>query len=104
MTRVYILCEGQTEETFVRDSLKRYFDPLNIWLTPILLRTSREGKGGVSGYQKVKTQILRLCKQDASAWVSTFINIYGLPGDFLTHYYLIKLKCFWIHLKRTLIN
>jgi hypothetical protein len=46
MTRVHLFVEGQTEETFVRELL---YDPLvnrGVFLNPILLRTSAQGKDG----------------------------------------------------------
>jgi hypothetical protein len=82
MTRVHVFCEGQTEETFVREVLREHFEPQNIWLNPILVRTSRYGKGGISTYGKIKRQIERKCKEDETAWVTTLFDFYGLPGDF----------------------
>lgn len=82
MTRVIVFCEGQTEETFVREVLGSYFQPMNIWLTPILIRTGPQGKGGVSSYGKIKWQVERKCKEDSTAWVTTMLDFYGLPSDF----------------------
>ena len=33
-------------------------------------------------YAKVKPQIVRLCRQDAEAWVTTLFDLYALPTDF----------------------
>ena len=82
MTRVIVFCEGQTEETFVREVLGSYFQPMNIWLTPILIRTGPQGKGGVSSYGKIKRQVEIKCKEDKTAWVTTMLDFYGLPSDF----------------------
>lgn len=82
MTRVYVFCEGQTEETFVRGVLGPYFQPMNLWLTPILIRTGPKGKGGASSYGKIKRQVERMCKEDSTAWVTTMLDFYGLPSDF----------------------
>ncbi len=46
MIRVYVMVEGQTEETFVRDLLYDHFQGRGVFLNPILLRTSAQGKGG----------------------------------------------------------
>lgn len=80
--RVYILCEGQTEESFVKNVLYGYFIRKSIIITPIILSTSQGHKGGVVSYGQVYTQVLRLCKQDHSAWVTTMIDMYALPPDF----------------------
>ena len=82
MTRVYVFCEGQTEETFVREVLGPHFQHMNIYLIPILIRTGPKGKGGVSSYGKIKRQVDRMCKQDSTAWVTTMLDFYGLPTDF----------------------
>ncbi len=81
MIRVHIFCEGQTEETFVRELLTSYFARLDIWINPIILRTSKIGKGGISTYAKLKNQIERKCKEDPHAWVTTLIDFYRFPKD-----------------------
>lgn len=53
MIRVNVFVEGQTEETFVRELLYGYFQDKNIYLNPILVRTSTTGKGGVVSYAKI---------------------------------------------------
>ena len=55
---------------------------MNIFLTPILIRTGRKGKGGVSSYGKIRKQIYRKCHQDKKSFVSTMFDYYGLPNDF----------------------
>jgi hypothetical protein len=82
MTRVYILVEGQTEETFVKSLLEPPFAQRGLYLIPIIFATKPGYRGGVTSYDKVKRQILTQCKQEPSAWVTTFIDLYGLPSDF----------------------
>lgn len=82
MTRVYVVVEGQTEEAFVRELLAPYYARTSIYLTPIIISTSPGCKGGVVSYSKVKPQLLRLCKQDARAYVTTLFDLYALPSDF----------------------
>lgn len=82
MKRVYILVEGQTEETFVRDLLIPHYASMDVFLTPIIVSTSPGYRGGVVSYAKVRPQIERLCKQDAKALVSTLFDLYALPADF----------------------
>lgn len=78
MTRVYIFCEGQTEELFVRELLKPHFTNLHIWLIPIIVSTGRD-KGGVTSYGKIHRQITRLCKHDPKAYVTTLMDYYAFP-------------------------
>jgi hypothetical protein len=82
MTRVYMLVEGQTEEAFVRELLEPHYARLGIYLTPIIVRTSPGYKGGVVSYAKIKPQLQRLCRQDATAHVTTLFDLYALPQDF----------------------
>jgi hypothetical protein len=78
MVRVYIICEGSTEETFTNRLLIPYFNSKNIYLTPINLN-------GTVTYGRIKKDTQKLCKQDKSAWVSTFIDYYRFPKDFPAH-------------------
>lgn len=82
MKRVYIICEGQSEETFVKHILSQHFENLQIYLTPIIIPTSRKQKGGGLNYDRVKFFITNKFKQDKEAFVSTFFDYYALPNDF----------------------
>lgn len=82
MTRVHVLVEGQTEETFVTRLLLEPLAESNTFIKPILVRTSSLGRGGVTSYSKIRTQLTRLCKQDKTAYVSTMFDLFRLPNDF----------------------
>lgn len=82
MTRLYLLVEGQTEETFVRELMVPHYASLGLYITPIILTTRPGFRGGMSSYAKVKPQITRLCRQDRNAFVSTIVDLYALPDDF----------------------
>lgn len=82
MIRVKILVEGQTEETFVRDVLAPYYARRQIFVTPIIVLTSPCNKGGITSYGKVRRQLIRLCRQDRGAVITTMFDLYGLPMDF----------------------
>lgn len=82
MKRLYLLVEGQTEETFVRELLAPHYARNGLYITPIIVSTSPGYKGGVTSYGKIKPQLSRLCRQDAHASVSTFFDLYALPVDF----------------------
>lgn len=82
MKRIKILVEGQTEETFVRDVLGPPYAARSIFLTPILAETSKGHKGGIVSYPKVKNQLVRLCREDKKAYITTMIDFYGLPTCF----------------------
>ena len=82
MMRIHVFCEGQTEESFVRQCLAPHFEELSCWLNPIVVRTGPHGKGGSSSYEKIRRQILQKCKEDPTAFVTTMLDVYGLPKDF----------------------
>lgn len=78
MIRVYVVVEGQTEESFVGNVLAAVLWPLQIYLTPILLGH----KGGNPNYARVRKDIMTLLKQDRTAYCSTMIDFYGLGKGF----------------------
>lgn len=87
MSRVLVLVEGQTEETFVRNVLGRYLESRGIYLIPTLATTKRvkQGasfKGGVSSYGKIKNDLGRLLKDTNAALVTTMLDFYNLPPNF----------------------
>ena len=82
MKRIYLLVEGQTEETFVRELLTPHYARMGVFLTPIIVSTSPRHRGGIVSYAKVRPQIERLCKQDVNALVTTLFDLYALPTDF----------------------
>lgn len=82
MSRIYVLVEGQTEEAFLRELLVPHYARLGHYLQPIIVSTSPGYRGGVVSYAKVRPQIVRLCKQDPNAYVTTMFDLYALPADF----------------------
>ena len=81
-TRVNILVEGQTEESFVRTLLAPHLANFQVWLKPRIIQTSKGHKGGVTSYGKLKRQVQQWCQQDPNARVTTLFDVYGLPSDF----------------------
>ena len=81
MTRVYILCEGQTEEAFVKALLDPHFQSKNIYLKAILLGKPGH-KGGNVNFDRLFPDIRNLLRGDKHAYCTTFFDFYGLPADF----------------------
>lgn len=86
MTRLLLLVEGQTEETFVRDVLGPHLSKRNVHCRPITIATKRthsggKFRGGVVSTEQVRRELDRLL-QDSDAHVSTIVDYYGLPEDF----------------------
>lgn len=85
MKKVYIYCEGQTEEIFINEVLAPYFWNMDIYVTPIVCETKRNGnrkfKGGVSEYKKIKKELLMICKNHHHEYVTTMFDYYAMPED-----------------------
>lgn len=85
MKRIYILCEGQTEERFVKVLLTPQFQGKQIYITPIVFPTKRNAsggrfRGGVQSYSKIAKELSILCN-DHDAWVTSMLDYYQLPSD-----------------------
>lgn len=88
-TILNILCEGQTEEKFVKEVLKPYLKGHGIVAKSRLLVTSRKkgAAGGLFSYQQAKRD-LELWMQEVSHrnsethYFTTMFDLYALPEDF----------------------
>lgn len=78
MMRVYVVVEGQTEESFVNDLLAPALTAKAVYLYPLLLGR----KGGNPKYVRIRRDVLRQLKQDSSAYCTTMLDLYGLGDDF----------------------
>lgn len=87
MVNVYILCEGQTEEQFVKQVLSPYLLEYDIFSIAVIFATRRTAakkfRGGVSDYGKIKDQIIRLARSHPNEYVTTMLDYYGLSGTIL---------------------
>ena len=87
MKRLYILCEGQTEEEFVNVTLNPYLQNAGVYAQPIVCTTkrtpTRKYKGGVTNFAKVKKELRRLCGEHPNELVTTMFDLYAFPCDML---------------------
>jgi hypothetical protein len=81
MTRIYVICEGQTEEMFVNDVLSEQFELLGIYLQPSLIGKPGH-KGGNFKFERVLTDVQKFLLNDTKSYCTTFFDFYGLPEDF----------------------
>lgn len=86
---LHILCEGQTEERFVKEVLSPYLRQFNIYPKAILLLTSKKknARGGMLSYAQAKRDLTILQKQfrDKNSehhMFTTMFDYYALPDDF----------------------
>jgi Domain of unknown function (DUF4276) len=78
--RVYVICEGQTEELFVNEVLLEFFSAQNIYLTPRLIGKPGH-QGGNFRFERLLTDV-RILLGDSKAYCTTFFDFYGLPSNF----------------------
>jgi len=81
MLRIHIICEGQTEETFVNNVLAPTFLAQNIMLLPSLLGKPGH-KGGNLKWERLLNDVRNRLTGDRQAYCSTFFDYYALPTDF----------------------
>jgi len=81
VTRVHIICEGQTEEMFVKELLYDFFAPGGIYLTPSLIGKPGH-KGGDFRFERLRIDVQNRLLGDETAYCTTFFDFYGLPTDF----------------------
>ncbi|MGH9729131.1 MAG: DUF4276 family protein [Candidatus Acidiferrales bacterium] len=81
MTRVYVVVEGRTEESFITNVLARALWGRQVYLTPIILGAPGH-KGGNVNYARVRKDVVLLLKQDPTAYCSTMLDFYGMGQDF----------------------
>lgn len=82
MTRVVVICEGQTEETFVRDVLEPHFSPFGLYLNAQTIETSPGHRGGALNYDRVQRQLRNTLRQTSAPVVTTFFDLYRLDKRF----------------------
>ena len=77
MSRVRILVEGQTEETFVNEILSPHLNLMGVYPHALLFRQG----GGSFGYQRARKEILNSLKEDTGRICTTMVDFYGMPND-----------------------
>lgn len=82
MIRVYVVCEGPTEETFIRDVLAPILANLQIFLVGRGVKTSEGHTGGALNYDRVKPFIINCLKENDSVIVTSFFDLYALDKRF----------------------
>lgn len=78
MKRLIIVCEGPTEQEFVKDVLEPYFTPKDIHLYHPLIKKSG---GGIVPWTIFKSQIHAHLKEK-DAFVTTLIDYYGIRDNY----------------------
>lgn len=81
MIRVHVICEGQTEEMFVKELLQPVFMSKGIFLLPALVGKPGH-KGGNFKFERLYADVEKRLLGDTSSFCTTFFDYYGLPQSF----------------------
>jgi len=80
MKRLYVVVEGQTESEFIKSVVSPYLLQFSIYVTPIVMHTSRSQRGGMTSYNHLRNEVSRLLKSGKDDFVvTTFIDFYRIP-------------------------
>ncbi len=81
MKRLYIIVEGQTEQEFINTIVAPYMLQEGIYsVTPILIHTSKSGRGGFVNYKHLKNDILKLLHSQKDDFIVTmFVDFFRIP-------------------------
>ena len=82
MSRLFVICEGQTEETFVNEVLAPHLYSKG-WssVSARIMGNARQraNRGGIKGWPTVRDEITLRLKQDRGCYVTTLVDYYALP-------------------------
>ena len=84
MKRLYIVVEGQTEQEFVNTLLRPWFQGYGLLdVHPILIKTSKHGRGGHVNAEHLKNTINGLLSEtnDHDLVVTTFVDFFRIPDN-----------------------
>ena len=88
MIRLYIVVEGQTEESFVKELLAPHLWDHGVSSVPIIVSTSRKAGGrkrrGGGHWKSWKADLIRILGEQVPGGgrVTTMFDLYGLPQDY----------------------
>jgi hypothetical protein len=81
MIRLYIVVEGQTEESFINELLKPALHGANLDSRACLIGNPGH-KGGWVNRNRAERDIMRLLKEDRNAYCTTMFDFFRLGKDF----------------------
>lgn len=82
MTNAVVVCEGQTEEAFVKRILGPRLAIESVFVVPRLVPTSGQAKGGALGGRRVLRFLRNTLLEREDVYVTTFFDLHGIRPDF----------------------
>lgn len=83
---VVVFTEGQSEELFIKRIVAPSLHPLNIYLKPLLLPTSKNAKGGAVSFERLKFNARNVLLGNKNVVLTTFLDLYALASDFPSYH------------------
>ena len=85
MKRLDIIVEGQSEREFISQLIAPYLEKCGViesyYVSPIVIRTNPNYRGGMTKYSHLKDEILKsLSSSNPDLIVSTLIDFFRLPS------------------------
>ncbi len=78
--QIYIIVEGQTEQTFIKDVLTPYMATRSLYLFPVIIGKPGH-KGGDIRFERAKPDIERFLNQRKDTYVSTMFDYFRINED-----------------------
>lgn len=75
MTRIFVVCEGLTEELFVRHVLGQHLGQRGIDIRATSI-------GGIKSWDAVRRRLTKHANSDSGAWITTMFDFYALKPSF----------------------
>ena len=87
MKRLDIIVEGQSEREFISQLVAPYLEECGViesyYVSPIVIRTNPNNRGGMTKYSHLRDEILKsLSSSNPDLVVSTLIDFFRLPSNF----------------------
>lgn len=82
MASIIFHVEGQTEERFIERIVSPYFISHGYKIKTIIICTKPGCFGGLTNYKQFKSNTLRLISQNPECYITTMIDLFGLPDNF----------------------
>ncbi len=82
MPELVIICEGQTEEQFVKRVLAPSLRPSGVFAKPELVETSPGHRGGGLTFDRLKLHARNTLRRNPTPMVTTFLDLYALDTNF----------------------
>lgn len=103
--QIYLIVEGQTERTFVRDVLAPVIATSGLLLYPVLIGKPGH-KGGDLRFERAKSDIGQFLKQRSDTYISTMFDYYRISPIWPGRYQITQQLKIWISMqipKRSMI-